>query len=88
MLPEMLPETQDADVYIMFNLVFLAHCYMIFHSHYGELTKSMNSHNSSSLQFLIKVMVGHFVSYTHEAMTAFIVMLPSNCCCRDFSSIS
>jgi hypothetical protein len=33
-------------------------------------------------------MVGHFVSHNHEAMTAFIVMLPSNCCCRDFSSIS
>jgi L-asparagine transporter-like permease len=55
MLPEMLPETQDADVFIMFNLVFWAHCYMIFHSHYGELTKSMSSHNSSSLQFLIKI---------------------------------
>jgi hypothetical protein len=34
------------------------------------------SHGSSSLPFLMKVMVCHFVSDSHEVMTALIVVLP------------
>ncbi len=33
-------------------------------------------------------MVSHFVSNSHEVMTTLSVMLPSNCCCGDFSAIS
>ncbi len=36
----------------------------------------MGSHDSSSLSFMMKVMVCHFVSDFHEVMTTFIVMLP------------
>jgi len=51
-----------------------------------ELMKSVGSHGSLSLPYTVKVMVWHFVSNSHEVMTALIVMLPSNCCFRDFSS--
>jgi hypothetical protein len=34
------------------------------------------SHGSLSLPFVMKVMVCHFVSDSHEVMTALIVMLP------------
>ncbi len=37
---------------------------------------SVGSHGSSSLPFVMKVMVCHFVSDSHEVMTALIVMLP------------
>jgi hypothetical protein len=37
---------------------------------------SVGSHGSLSLPFVMKVMVCHFVSDSHEVMTAFIVMLP------------
>jgi hypothetical protein len=36
----------------------------------------VGSHGSSSLPFVMKVMVCHFVSDSHEVMTALIVMLP------------
>jgi hypothetical protein len=36
---------------------------------------SVGSHGSSSLPFVMKVMVCHFVSDSHEVMTALIVML-------------
>jgi hypothetical protein len=38
---------------------------------------SVGSHGSSSLPFVMKVMVCHFVSDSHEVMTALIVVLPS-----------
>jgi uncharacterized membrane protein YkvI len=38
--------------------------------------KSVGSHGSSSLLFMMKVMVCHFVSDSHEVMTALIVVLP------------
>ncbi len=41
-----------------------------------ELMNSVGSHGSSSLPFVMKVMVCHFVSDSHEVMTALIVMLP------------
>ncbi len=36
----------------------------------------MGSHGSSSLPFVMKVMVCYFVSDSHEVMTALIVVLP------------
>jgi len=36
----------------------------------------VGSHGSSSLPFVMKVMVCHFVSDSHEVMTALIVVLP------------
>jgi hypothetical protein len=36
----------------------------------------MGSHGSSSLPFVMKVMVCHFVNDFHEVMIAFIVVLP------------
>jgi hypothetical protein len=41
-----------------------------------ELMNSVGSHGSSSLSFVMKVMVCHFVSDSHEVMTALIVVLP------------
>jgi hypothetical protein len=37
---------------------------------------SVGSHGSSSLPFVMKVMVCHFVNDSHEVMTALIVVLP------------
>jgi hypothetical protein len=36
----------------------------------------VGSHGSSSLPFVMKVMVRHFVSDSHEVLTALIVVLP------------
>jgi len=36
----------------------------------------VGSHGSSSLPFVMKVMVCHFVSDSHEVMTSLIVVLP------------
>jgi len=51
------------------------------------LMKSVSSHGSSSLLFLMMVMVWHFVGDAHKVMTALNVVLPSMCC-GDFSAIS
>jgi hypothetical protein len=48
--------------------------------------ESVGSCGSSSLLFAKKVMVWHFLSNSHEVMTALIVMLPSSC--GDFAAIS
>jgi hypothetical protein len=42
----------------------------------GELMNSMGSHGSSSLPFVMTVMVCHFVSDSREVMTALIAVLP------------
>jgi hypothetical protein len=39
-----------------------------------ELMKSVGSHGSLSLPYTVKVMVWHFVSNSHEVMTALIVI--------------
>ncbi len=49
---------------------------MLIYTHCWELMNSVGSHGSSSLLFMMKVMVCHFVSDSHEVMTALIVMLP------------
>jgi hypothetical protein len=51
---------------------------MLIYTHCWELMNSVDSHGSSSLPFVMKVMVCHFVSDSHEFMTALIVMLPLN----------
>ncbi len=50
--------------------------YMLFYTHCWELMNSVGSHGSLSLPFVMKVMVCHFVSDSHEVMTALIVTLP------------
>jgi hypothetical protein len=49
---------------------------MRIYTHCWELMNSVESHGSSSLLFMMKVMVCHFVSDSHEVMTALIVVLP------------
>jgi hypothetical protein len=51
--------------------------YMLIYTHCWELMNSVGSHGSLSLPFVMKVMVCHFVSDSHEVMTALIVVLPS-----------
>ncbi len=49
---------------------------MLIYTHCWELMNSVGSHGSLSLPFVMKVMVCHFVSGSHEVMTALIVVLP------------
>jgi len=49
---------------------------MLIYTHCWELMNSVGSHGSLSLPFMMKVMVCHFVSDSHEVMTALIVVLP------------
>jgi hypothetical protein len=49
---------------------------MLIYTHCWELMNSVGSHGSLSLLFMMKVMVCHFVSDSHEVMTALIVVLP------------
>jgi hypothetical protein len=48
--------------------------YMLIYTCCSELMNSVGSH--LSLPFVMKVMVCHFVSDSHEVMTALIVVLP------------
>jgi hypothetical protein len=50
--------------------------YMLIYTHCWELMNSVGSHGSLSLPFVMKAMVCHFVSDSHEVMTALIVVLP------------
>ncbi len=47
---------------------------MLIYTHCWELMNSVGSHGSLSLLFVMKVC--HFVSDSHEVMTALIVVLP------------
>jgi hypothetical protein len=49
---------------------------MLIYTHCWELMNSVGSHGSLSLPFVMKVMVCHFVSDSHEVMTALIVVFP------------
>jgi hypothetical protein len=55
---------------------FWADYYMLIYINCWELMNSVGSHGSSSLLFVMKVMVCHFVSDSHEVMTALIVVFP------------
>jgi hypothetical protein len=48
---------------------------MLIYTHSRELMNSVGSHGSLSLLFVMMVMVCHFVSNSHEVMTALIVVL-------------
>jgi len=50
---------------------------MLICTHCWELMNLVGSHGSSSLLFMMKVMVCHFVSNSHDVITALIVVLPS-----------
>jgi hypothetical protein len=50
--------------------------YMLIYTHCWELMNSVGSHGSLSLPFVMKVMVCHFVSDSHEVINALIVVLP------------
>jgi hypothetical protein len=49
--------------------------YMLIYTNCWELMNSVGSHGSSSLLFMMKVTVSHFVSNSHEVMTALIVVV-------------
>jgi len=49
---------------------------MLIYTHCCKLMNSVGSHGSSSLLFVMKVMVYHFVNDSHEVMTTLMVMLP------------
>jgi hypothetical protein len=51
-----------------------------------ELMKSVGGHGSSSMLFVMKVMVWHFASEPHKVKTTLILVLPSKCR-GDFSAI-
>jgi hypothetical protein len=53
---------------------FWADYYMPIYTHCWELMSLACSHGSSSLPFVMKVMVCHFVSDSHEVVTALIVV--------------
>jgi hypothetical protein len=57
---------------------FWADYYIPIYTHLQELLKLVGSHGSSSLLFLMKVTIWHFVSKSHKVMTALIVILCSN----------
>ncbi len=61
---------------LMYFLLPILADYMLIYTHCWELMNSVGSHGSLSLQFVMKVMVCHFVSDSHEVMTALIVGLP------------
>ncbi len=62
--------------------------YILIYTHCWQLMKSVGSCGSSSLLFMMKVKVRHFVGDSHKGYDRLIVVSPSNCCCGDFSAIS
>jgi hypothetical protein len=50
--------------------------YMLIYTYCWELMNSVDSHGSLSLPLVMKVLVCHFVSNSHEVIAAFIVLLP------------
>ncbi len=61
---------------IMFCPSFWEDYYMLIYTHCWELMNSVGGHGSLSPPFMMKVMVCHFVSDSHEVMTVLIVVLP------------
>lgn len=52
---------------------------LLVNPHYWELMKSMDGHGSSSVIFMMVVMVRHFVCDSHYVMITLII-IPPNCC--------
>ncbi len=63
-------------LFIMVCPSFWEDYYILIYTHCWELMNSVGSHGSSSLLFVMKVMVCHFVSDSHDVMTALNVVLP------------
>jgi hypothetical protein len=61
---------------IMVSPSFWEDHYILIYTHCWELMNSVGSHGSLSLLFVMKVMVCHFVSDSHEVINALIVVLP------------
>jgi hypothetical protein len=62
---------------------------MLIDTHCWELMNSVGSHGSSSLPFVMKMMVCHFVSDSHEVYNDCThCCVTFNCCCGDFSATS
>jgi hypothetical protein len=80
----------DCSYTIMVCPDFWAHYHILYrHPLLGADDVSGGSCGSSSVLFVMKVMVWDFVSNSHKVMIAPIVMLPpSNCWCVHFSAIS
>jgi len=49
---------------------------MLIYTHCWDLMNLVGSHGSLSLLFVMKVMICHFLSDSHEVMSALIVLLP------------
>ncbi len=73
---------------IMICLKFWVDCYVLYLHTLSQADESVRSHGSLSLPCVMEAMVWHFVSNSHKVMTAFIMMLPSNCFWGIFSAIS
>jgi hypothetical protein len=80
-------ETQNKKNCTMICPIFWANYYIIKYIRHLELTKSVSSHQSSSLPFVIKVMVWHFVSNFHEVVLHSLSLLPWKHCCEDFIDV-
>ncbi len=52
------------------------------------LMESMGCYSSWSLLFMMKVMIGAFISDCCRVVIALIILFPSKCCCGGFSAIS
>jgi hypothetical protein len=63
-------------MYLILKKITPLSLFTFIYTHCWELMNSVGSHGSSSLPFMMKVMVCHFVSDSHEVMTALIVVLP------------
>jgi hypothetical protein len=61
--------------------------YMLIFTHCWELMNSVGSHSSSSLPFVMKVMICHFVRDSHEVDCTHC-RVTFNCCCGDFFATS
>jgi hypothetical protein len=55
------------------------YCILVY-AHCQKLMKSVESHGSSSLLFMMKVMVSHVVSDAHEVMTGIALIMFLLCC--------
>lgn len=70
-------------------LIFWAGFYILIYTHCQEMMKSVGSHGPLSQLFMTKVMmVWDLVGDSYKVMATLIVMLPSKCCHRDFSTVS
>jgi hypothetical protein len=88
-------DRQKLRVRILYNGLsesWLGYCTHVIHTSIGSwwsqwVIFTATCHSSSSLLLMMKVAVWLFVSTSHKVMTVIFVVLPSKCCCGDFSVI-